>query len=182
VISAEIAARCRRVLRVRPLDPAPPKRGETAGSGTYAGSSSQGKAITFRVSRGTVRDLRVGVHFTCSDNTTQGGNSILAPKPSPADQALLDRFGIPVVDRRLSGDETIGPFPALGTTRAGFAASYAAPNSSALYDLRGSFSGGSWTGTVRIVEGWRTSPLGFIPDPDGGFVCDTGEVSFSVSR
>jgi hypothetical protein len=133
------------------------------------------------LSHGTVRDLRVGVHFTCDDNTRQFGNSIFAPHPASADdQALLDRLGLQVADPRHDGDETIGPFPPLVTTRRGFTASFEAPNASAIYDISGSFGAGAWTGSVRITEGWQQSPIGLIPNPDGGLVCDTGPVTFSA--
>jgi hypothetical protein len=183
VIDAEIAARCHRVLRVRAPDAAsgaPATRGSSRGA--FAGTSSQGKRVSFALRDGLVHDLTVGAHFTCTDNTSQFGNSILAPKPSAAEAGLLATLGLTVVDRRVNGDETIGPFPALPATGRGFRASLEAPNDSAIYDVQGALRGGSWTGSVRIVEGWHSSPLGLLPDPDGEFVCDTGPVSFRASR
>jgi hypothetical protein len=182
VIDAELAARCHRVLRVAPVEGAqsePPRQGIRV-SGTFAGTSSQGKAIRLALRDGIVRGLSMGVHFTCTDNTSQFGNSIRFPTPSTDELGLLGRFGLKVVDPRVNGDETIGPFPPLATTAHGFRASLAPPNASALYDLVGSFSGGSWTGSVRIVEGWHASPLGLLPDPDGEVVCDTAPIDFTA--
>jgi hypothetical protein len=124
----------------------------------------------------------MGAHFTCTDNTSQFGNSILAPKPSAGEAGLLAKLGLTVVDRRVNGDETIGPFPPLTAAPRGFQASLEAPNDSALYEVQATLRGGSWTGSVRVIEGWHSSPLGLLPDPDGEFVCDTGPVSFTASR
>jgi hypothetical protein len=184
VIDAEIAARCHRVLRVRALGETgsdPPKGAAASARRAFAGSSSQGKPISFVLRDGAVRGLSVGLHFDCTDNTSVFGNSILAPKPSAAEAGLLASLGLTVVDRRVSGNETVGPFPPLPTTRNGLQASLEAPNDSALYDVQATLEGGSWHGTVRVTEGWHSSPIGLIPDPDGEFVCDTGQVSFTAS-
>lgn len=184
VIDAEIAARCHRVLRVRPPD-APsgsPQPGASSSSGVFAGTSSQGKPVSFTLRGGLVHGLTVAAHFTCTDNTSQFGNSILAPKPSPGEAGLLATLGLTVVDRRVNGDETIGPFPPLAATPTGFEASLEAPNDSALYQVQAALRAGSWTGSARVIEGWHSSPLGLLPDPDGEFVCDTGPVSFTARR
>jgi hypothetical protein len=184
VIDAEVATRCHRVLRIRAVEDTGSeqrKRAATSASRAFAGTSSQGGAIGFTLRDGVVRGLTVGLHFDCTDNTSRFGNSILAPKPSAAEAGLLAALGLTVVDRRVSGDETIGPFPPLPTTRNRFQAALEAPNASALYDVKGTFNGGSWQGSVRVTEGWHSSPIGLIPDPDGEFVCDTGQVSFTAS-
>jgi hypothetical protein len=182
VIDAEIAARCHRVLRVDSLgDDAAPDHPVTT-TGAFAGTTSQGKRISFAVRRGVVQRLTSGVHFRCTDNTSQFGNSILSATPSAQEAQLLSSLGLKVVNQRVNGDESIGPFPAVSMTNNSFRASLEAPNASALYDLRGSLHEGTWTGSLHIVEGWHTSALGLIPDPDGEVVCDTGEVTFTARR
>jgi hypothetical protein len=180
VISAEIAARCKRVLRVMSLDEPSSGAPPLLATGRFTGTSSQGKPVGFSVRAGLVRDLDVSVHFQCTDNTSQFANSILSPKPSAQEAGLLGSLGLQVLDRRVNGDETIGPFPPLTANAHGFQASLEAPNASAIYDVQGTLQNGTWAGSVRIVEGWHASPLGLIPAPDGEVVCDTGPVTFTA--
>jgi hypothetical protein len=189
VITAEINTRCHRVLRVRPVGesaaPRPRSRATVRGAGSYGGATSQAKRVTFSLRRGVVRNLTLGVRFTCTDNTEVGGNNVSVPKPTEAhEQDLIRRFHLTVADDRVNGEETIGAFPPLRTSRRGFAESLEAPNAAAIYDVSGRFSRGAWTGTARITEGWHktNTEFGFVPDPDGEFVCDTGLIRFTAGR
>jgi Matrixin len=180
VIDAEMATRCHRVLRVRRLDG--PTVGALHAGGSYSGTSSQGRPISFSVRRGVVRRLTAGVHFTCSDNTLTFGNTFPGDaSPSADDTQLLQQFHLSQWPGRADGDETVGAFPPIATSTRGFQVSFEAPNNSALYELQGTFAGGAWTGTLDITEGWHFAPgFGLVPDPDGEFVCDTGPVGFSA--
>jgi hypothetical protein len=182
VIDAEIGARCQRILRVRPLQEPSRRAGTVPDSGRFAGISSQGRPVGFMLHAGAVRGLTMGVHFSCSDNTSQFTNSILVPRPSADEQRLLDQLGLQLVDRRVDGDETVGPFPPLPAGQQRFDAVLEAPNDTALYQIHGLLRDRSWTGSVRIVEGWHDTSFGLKPDPDGEIVCDTGQVDFTATR
>jgi hypothetical protein len=160
---------CRRRLLVRPLpDPRtdrarrptqPPGSG-----GAYTGVTSAGTRISFGVGRGFIRTLRLGAVYECSDGTR------FANRPDPL--RLL-----------ATNHEELGPFPPIPLEPRGFRSTFETPNETAVYELEGRFSGDSWTGSLRALEGWGEVDRSRVaPDPDGLFICDTGQITFTAER
>ena len=172
----QIIALCRRTLRALPLplegvDVPRTPRAPPGSRGEYSGLTSQGAEVRFQVRDERMRGFQLGVRYQCSDGT------------SPF------RRGDPL---RLKPDdeEELGPFPAMRLGPGRLQRAFETPSQTAVYELDGSFSGGVWSGAFRAIEGWTVvgeliEPGRIItdgPDPDGGFLCDTGPITFTANR